>query len=45
MYFYEFIMPSNGTRLPGPLAVKKKFKSILQSAEDAPFSQVHHHFV
>jgi hypothetical protein len=23
MYFDEFIMPSTGTRLPGPLAMKK----------------------
>jgi hypothetical protein len=23
MYFDEFVMPSTGTRLPGPLAVKK----------------------
>jgi hypothetical protein len=28
MYFDEFIMPSTGTRLPGPLAVKKKSQNI-----------------
>jgi hypothetical protein len=49
MYFDEFITPSTGTRLPGLLAVKKPktffLKSILQSAEDAPLSLVHHCFV
>jgi hypothetical protein len=51
MYFVEFIMPSTGTRLPGPLAVNKPrnvfffSEGILQSAEDAPFSLVHHCFI
>jgi hypothetical protein len=46
MYFDELSMPSTGTRLPGPLVVKKKTLSLEGIlAGDDPLSLVHHCFV
>jgi hypothetical protein len=49
MHFDIFIMPSTETRPPGPLALRKSqnifLESILQSAENAPLSLVHHCFM
>jgi hypothetical protein len=40
MYFDEFIMPSTGTRLPGPLAVKKNRDLMLFCHSYISFTQL-----